>query len=62
MPHTDSIEDYIKLSKHTGPKSEYVVRQFLARSNIIEAIIELIEISLVFINALSVHNVHITAE
>ena len=28
MPHTGSIKDDFKLSKHTGPKSEHDVRQF----------------------------------
>ena len=32
MPHTGSIEDDFKLSKHTGPKREHDVRQFLARA------------------------------
>jgi len=32
MPHTGSIEDYFKLSKHTGPKREHDVRQFEARA------------------------------
>ena len=32
MPHTGSIKDDFKLSKHTGPKREHDVRQFLARA------------------------------
>ena len=32
MPHTGSIEDDFILSKHTGPKREHDVRQFLARA------------------------------
>ena len=32
MPHTGSIEDDFKLSKHTGPKREHDVRQFCMRA------------------------------
>ena len=32
MPHTGSIEDNFKLSKHTGPKREHDVRQFCMRA------------------------------